>query len=338
LPVDTQNTSIMANISTTYMGLKLASPVIVASSGLTNKLDNIKTFERLGAGAVVLKSLFEEQIRQVISNHISSDHSNLIYPEAFDYISNYSRDEQVSKYLDLIYEAGKQSSIPVIASVNCVSSLEWTTYARQFEDAGAHAIELNIFVLPSDPSVSGDQNEQVYFDIISQVLAQVKIPVSVKISYYFSSLAKTARELSWTGIKGLVMFNRFYSPDIDIDNMKVISSNIFSSPEEITTSLRWVAMLSDRLHCDVCASTGVHDGNGLIKQLLAGAKAVQVASTLYKNGYERIASMNNELKNWMIANNYRNTSDFIGILSQKKDFNPAALERVQFMKYFAGIE
>lgn len=328
----------MANISTTYMGLKLTSPVIVASSGLTNKLENIKTFERLGAGAVVLKSLFEEQIRQVISNHIISDRSNLIYPEAFDYISNYSRDQQVSRYLELINDAGKQCNIPIIASVNCISSIEWTTYAKQFEDAGAHAIELNIFVLPSDPSISGEQNEQIYFDIISQVISQVKIPVSVKISYYFSSLAKTARELSWTGIKGLVMFNRFYSPDIDIDNMKVISSNIFSTPEEITTSLRWVAMLSDRLHCDVCASTGVHDGNGLIKQLLAGAKAVQVASTLYKNGYERIATMNNELKNWMIANRYRNTDDFIGLLSQKKDFNPAALERVQFMKYFAGIE
>lgn len=328
----------MADISTKYMGLKLSSPVIVASSGLTNKLENIKTFERLGAGAVVLKSLFEEQIRQVISNHIGSDHSNFIYPEAFDYISNYSRDQQVSNYLELITESRKQTNIPIIASVNCISTTEWTTYARQFEDAGAHAIELNIFVLPSDPAVAGERNEQVYFDIISQVLAQVTIPVSVKISYYFSSLAKTARDLSWTGIKGLVMFNRFYSPDIDIENLKVISSNIFSNPEEITTSLRWVAMLSDRLHCDVCASTGVHDGNGLIKQLLAGAKAVQVASTLYKNGYERIASMNNELKNWMVTNNFNKTEDFIGKLSQKKDFNPAAIERVQFMKYFAGIE
>lgn len=330
--------STMADISTTYAGLHLQSPIIIGSSGLTNKIDNIKIFERLGAGAVVLKSLFEEQIRQEILIQLNGNQGNFIYPEAFDYISQYSRDQEVTKYLELISEAKKQVSIPIIASINCVSSAEWITYALQMEQAGADALELNIFVLPSDPAISSEKNEKVYFDIISQVIKEIKIPVTVKISYYFSSLAKTAIEMSWTGIKGLVMFNRFYSPDIDIDEMKIVSSGIFSSPEEITISLRWVAMLSDRLYCDVCASTGVHDGSGLIKHLLAGAKAVQVASTLYKNGYERISVMNNELKNWMIIKGYEKTSDFIGKLSQKKDFNPAALERVQFMKYFAGIE
>lgn len=328
----------MSNISTTYLGLTLKSPVIVGSSGLTNKLENIKIFERLGAGAVVLKSLFEEQIRMEIAQQINADGSAQLYPEAFDYISQYSRDQQITKYLELISQAKEQTSIPIIASVNCVSSLEWITYARQMQESGADALELNVFVLPSDPGMTSQKNEKVYFDIINQVLSEVSIPVSIKISYYFSSLARTAVELSWTGIKGIVMFNRFYSPDIDIDNMKVISSNIFSNPEEITTSLRWVAMLSDRLHCDVCASTGVHDGSGLIKQLLAGAKAVQVVSGLYKNGFERITTMNNELKNWMEMNDYSSTEQFIGKLAQKKDNNPAALERVQFMKYFAGIE
>lgn len=327
----------MVNIGSTYLGLSLKSPVIVGSSGLTNKVENIVEFEKLGAGAVVLKSLFEEQIRHEIARD-TNDNITSHYPEALDYISQYTREQQVEKYLDLITSASKSVDIPIIASINCITTDEWTTYAKRIEEAGADAIELNIFVLPSDPSADSGQNEKIYFDILSKVTQIVKIPVAVKISYYFSSLAKTAIELSWSGAKGIVMFNRFYSPDIDINTMKVISSNVFSSPEEITTSLRWVAMLSSRLHCDTCASTGVHDGTGLIKQLLAGAKAVQVVSTLYKNGFQRITSMNNELKNWMQVNNFENTSDFIGKLSFKKTDNPAAYERVQFMKYFSGIE
>lgn len=327
----------MVNIGSTYLGLSLKSPVIVGSSGLTNKVENIVEFEKLGAGAVVLKSLFEEQIRHEIARD-THDSITSYYPEALDYVSQYTREQQVEKYLDLITSASKSVDIPIIASINCITTDEWITYAKRIEDAGADAIELNIFVLPSDPSADSNSNEKRYFDILTKVTQIVKIPVAVKISYYFSSLAKTAIELSWSGAKGIVMFNRFYSPDIDINTMKVISSNVFSSPEEITTSLRWVAMLSSRLHCDTCASTGVHDGTGLIKQLLAGAKAVQVVSTLYKNGYQRITSMNNELKNWMQVNNFENTSDFIGKLSFKKTDNPAAYERVQFMKYFSGIE
>ncbi len=328
----------MADISTTYMGLVLKSPVIIGSSGLTNKIENIKIFEQLGAGAVVLKSLFEEQIRQEIAHHINSEQIDLQYPEAYDYIKNYSREQQVDRYLELIRTSAQQTSIPIIASVNCISSDEWITYARQIEEAGAHAIELNIFVLPSDPSMDSEKNEQQYFKIIEQVTNTISIPVSIKISYYFSALAKTVIELSWTGIKGIVMFNRFYSPDIDIDKMEVISSNVFSTYHEITTPLRWIAMLSNKVHCDICASTGVHDGTGVIKLMLAGAKAVQVVSSLYKNSFERISTMNYELKNWMISKNFETTGDFIGKLSIRKDDNPAALERVQFMKYFSGIE
>ncbi|MGE5384017.1 MAG: dihydroorotate dehydrogenase-like protein [Omnitrophica WOR_2 bacterium] len=328
----------MANISTTYMGLHLSSPIIVGSSGLTNKVENIKIFEKLGAGAVVLKSLFEEQIRLQISHELKQETSNYNYPEAFDYISNYSRDKEVSTYLELIKSLVNAVKIPIIASVNCTSSDEWITYAREIELAGANALELNIFVLPSDPNTDSTKNENIYFNVLQQVTKHVKIPVSVKISSYFSALAKTAIDLSNTGIKGLVVFNRFYSPDIDINTMEVIPSNIFSNPEEISHSLRWVAMLSNRLGCDMCASTGIHDGSGVIKQLLAGAKAVQVVSTLYKNGFERITSMNNELRNWMITNDFTSTNQFIGKLSFKNSNNPAAFERVQFMKYFAGIE
>lgn len=328
----------MIDLSTDYMGLHLCSPVIVGSSGLTNKLENIKQFEKLGAGAVVLKSLFEEQIRLEMFSQLKENNANILYPEAFDYISNYSREQQVNKYLELIKAAASQTSIPIIASINCTSAEDWISYARQFESAGAHALELNIFVLPSDPTIEGSLNEKVYFEVIERVLAEVKIPVSIKISNYFSSFAKTAVELSQSGIKGLVLFNRFYSPDIDIEKMEVVSSNVFSAPEEISLSLRWVAMLSSRIKCDVCASTGVHDGAALIKQMLAGAKAVQLVSTLYKNGFERIVTVNNALKKWMLSKGFNTTNEFIGKLSIRNIENPAAFERVQFMKYFAGIE
>ncbi len=328
----------MADFSTTYLGLKLKSPIIVGSCGLTNKIENIKKFEQLGAGAVVLKSLFEEQIRSEIAQDSYSGGVGIQYPEALDYISYYSQDHIMSKYLDLIHESVSATQIPIIASINCISPNQWIDYAEDIERAGAHAIELNLFVLPSDPSMSGNNNEQILLDVINAVLKKVHIPVSVKVSYYFSSLSKTLIELSWTGVKGIVMFNRFYSPDIDIHNLTVKPSFIFSHPEEITHSLRWVAMLSERLHCDTCASTGVHDGTGAIKQLLAGAKAVQVASTLYKNGFERIKSMNQEIASWMDTMGFNTTDDFIGKLSIRNTDNPAAYERVQFMKHFANIE
>lgn len=320
------------------MGLKLCSPVIIGSSGLTNSIDNIIEFEKRGAGAIVLKSLFEEQIKYEISSTASLQSSSNYYPEAHDYIANYSHNHRVGEYLSLIKDAKKAVKIPVIASINCITADEWTSFARKIEEAGADALELNIFIMPSDPNMGAEQNEQIYFSILEEVNKQVKIPVSLKISYYFSGLAKTALKLSWAGAKGIVLFNRFYSPDINIETMKVVATNVFSTPEEITTSLRWVAMLSDRLYCDIAASTGVHDSTGLIKQLLAGAKAVQIASTLYKNGFNRIDEMNDGLRTWMERHGYKETTEFIGSMSFKKTENPAAYERVQFMKHFAGIE
>jgi dihydroorotate dehydrogenase (fumarate) len=328
----------MINTETTYMGLRLSSPVIIGSSGLTSSVANIVEFEQRGAGAVVLKSLFEEQIRMEIASAASQDSGADLYPEAYDYIANYSHSHRVGEYLTLIKEAKAAVKIPVIASINCVSSDEWISFARKIEDAGADALELNVFILPCDPSAGAEQNEKVYFNILEEVNKQVKIPVSLKISYYFSGLAKMALKLSWAGAKGLVLFNRFYSPDINIDSKKVVATNVFSTPEEITTSLRWVAMLSDRLYCDVCASTGIHDSTGLIKQLLAGAKAVQIASTLYKNGFDRINEMNDGLRSWMEKHQYSKIEEFAGSMSLKKAENPAAYERVQFMKHFAGIE
>lgn len=328
----------MADISTTYMGLKLTSPVIIGSSGLTNSIENIKEFAARGAGAIVLKSLFEEQIRHEIAQTSSHDHVANMYPEAQDYISNYSRNHRVTEYLDLIKKAKQEVAIPIIASINCVTSEEWVSFARKIQDAGADALELNVFIMPSDPSFGAEHNEKIYFTILDEVKKLITIPIALKISYYFSGLAKMALKLSWAGAKGLVLFNRFYSPDINIKTLKVVATNVFSTPEEISTSLRWVAMLSDRVYCDVCASTGIHDSQGLIKQLLAGAKAVQIASTLYKNGFGRIDEMNAGLIAWMDEHKYSKIEDFNGMMSFKKAENPGAYERVQFMKHFAGIE
>jgi len=327
----------MTDLSTQYLGLELKNPVIVGSSGLTNSVKKIKQAEEKGAGAVILKSLFEEQI--LYNSHQAKQESiPSNYPEAADYISNYTETQQVDNYLQLIKQAKAQTNIPIIASINCVDDAEWTSFASKIENAGADALELNIFILPSDSKYEGKQNEKMYFDIIDKVLKEVTIPVAAKISYYFSGLAKFTQKLSWTGIKGLVLFNRFYSPDIDIDNFKLKASNVFSTPEELSLSLRWVAMLSDLVHCDISASTGVHNGEAVVKQLLAGASAVQISSVLYKEGFDKITEFNNFLEKWMKKHDFETIDDFRGKMSFKKAENPAAYERVQFMKHFSGIE
>jgi dihydroorotate dehydrogenase (fumarate) len=327
----------MADLSTSYMGFNLKSPVIVASSGLTNSIENIILAEKSGAGAVVLKSLFEEQISNAA--HKTFRHSEQSpYPEALDYINHYTRENDLETYLTLIREAKKAVSIPVIASINCMSASEWTIFAKNIQEAGADAIELNIFILPSDPLRKASLSEQIYFEIIQSVLKQVSIPVAAKISHYFSGFANMAMQLSWTGIKGLVLFNRFYSPDLDIEKCEVTSTNVFSAPGESANVLRWVAMLSGRVQCDIAATTGIHDGEAVIKQLLAGANAVQVASVLYKNGIEYVGEMNRVIGAWMDRHQFASTKDFIGKMSLKSVENPAAYERVQFMKHFSGIE
>jgi len=328
----------MISLGTSYMGLSLKSPLIIGSCGLTNSVENIIDFEKQGAGAVVLKSLFEEQILNEISHTMGQSEFTNHYPEALDYISNYSLDNNIDKYLKLIEDCKKAVSIPIIASINCVSVNEWIEFAAKLQAAGADALELNIHIMPSDPDKDAAFNEKVYFDILAGVLKKVKIPVSVKISAYFSALAETTRKLSWAGARGIVLFNRFYSPDIDINDFELSATHIFSSPEEIYTPLRWVGLLSGKLQCDIAASTGVHDSAGMIKMLLAGAKTVQVVSTVYKNGHGRIAEILTGLEDWMKKHEFEKPSDFIGKLSYRNTINPAAYQRMQFMKNYAGIE
>lgn len=328
----------MADISTKYLGLKLQSPLIIGSSGLTGSVENVIEYEKQGAGAVVLKSLFEEQIMHEVSHTLGQDSLSNQYPEAFDYISNFSRSNSLNKYMSLIRDCRKSVGIPVIASINCATDAEWINFAQKIEDAGASALELNIFVLPSDPASSPEQLEKVYFNILEKVVKQVTIPVALKISSYFSGLASSAQKFAWAGAKGLVLFNRFFSPDIDIEDLEIKATHVLSSPDEIYMPLRWVAILSDKVRCDIAGTTGVHDAEGMIKMMLAGAKAVEVVSTIYKNGPGYISLMVNELERWMDEHDYTSTIEFIGKMSMKSASNPVAYERVQFMKHFAGIE
>ncbi|MCX7697333.1 MAG: dihydroorotate dehydrogenase-like protein [Bacteroidales bacterium] len=327
----------MIDISTQYMGLRLRNPIIAGSSGLTSKIDQIIELDRKGIGAVVLKSIFEEQIN-VQAHHLFKQASSFDYSEAYDYIINYSSSRAVDEYLNLIQQAKNQASIPIIASINCYSLSEWTSYVKKVEQAGADGIELNIFILPSDPNLLSAEIEKQYFNVIDRVLEQTSIPLSIKLGYYFTDLARFVTQLSWKKIKGIVLFNRTYSPDIDIESMKVIAAHPFSTSQEATIPLRWIALLSERVQCDFCASTGVHTYEDVIKLLLAGAKAVQIVSAFYQKGSDIIPEILKGIEEWMKRHGFSKLNDFRGKLSYHSTINPAAYERIQFMKYFSNIE
>lgn len=327
----------MSEISTKYMGFNLRSPIIAASSGLTNSIQDIKELYKFGAGAIVLKSIFEEEINIEMKKSLDQmNRPGTIYPEIYDFFDYDTVEDTLSTYLHLIESAKKEVNIPIIASVNCTSANEWTVFAKRFEEAGADGLELNLFVLPSDFNRTTEQTEQIYFDVIEKVKKEVSIPIAIKTSYYFSNLGQMLQKISQTGIAGLVLFNRFWSPDFEIDNFKVMSSHVLSTPGEITNSLRWIAIMANRVKCDIASSTGVHDGRSAIKMLLAGANAVQIASTLYKNGLSRIQTINEEIIEWMDKHEFKSIEDFRGKMSQSQSNDPAAFERVQFMKHFSG--
>lgn len=323
----------MANISTRFFGLDLTSPVIAASSSMTGNRDQIIKLAEAGAGAIVLKSIFEEEIYHELQEELSLRSQLLADPEYLDYFDYVIKEENIRKYLVLIAEVKAKTKVPVIASINCVSSGEWTLFARKLEEAGADALELNMFVCPSDFEKTGSANEQFYFETIHKVLQVVSIPVSIKISHYFSNLAEMVRKLALTGVAGITIFNRFYTPDIDVEKEKITSSAILSHPNEYTMPLRWTAILSKSIDCEVAGTTGIHSTETALKFLLAGASAVQIASVLYIEGPEAITRMNEGISDWMDKKGYTSLADFKGSISQSAN-SSQAWERVQFMKYF----
>ena len=319
------------------MGLELKNPVIVGSSGLTATVEKVKECADAGAGAVVLKSIFEEQILAEVADIRKASGDSYWHPEAEQYIREYGRHHAAEAYVDLIKAAKAAVDIPVIASVHCVSAGAWTEFANKVELAGADGLELNVYVLPSDPKRDGKQNEQVYFDVAEAVRAVSKIPMALKIGSSFSSISEVAVRLGKTSVDALVLFNRFFRFDFDIEELELVPAAFISDPAEMTVPLRWVSILSGRVDCDLAATTGVHDGAGVVKQLLAGASAIQVCSALYKNGVGYVGSILSELTDWMERHGYSSVGEFRGKMSQDASSDPAAYERVQFMKGTGGV-
>jgi len=326
---------VMGNCRTTYMGLDLKTPIIAGSCGLTGSLKEIVALEKHGASAVVLKSLFEEEILTEAGSLAKSAYDTSYAAEAGAYIDYYVKQNQIGDYLDLIKKAKDSVSIPVIASINCLNTGEWVKFAEKIDKAGVDALELNIFFLPSDTKMKAEDIEKRYFRIVRDVKQLTSKPVSLKLSPYFTSLARTFKELS-DEVNGLVLFNRFFNPDIDINKKQIISAGVWSSPADIVMPLRWIGILSDKVSCDLALSSGVHDGAAVIKGLLAGARVVYVASALYQSGITMLGRMGEFLAKWMDDNNYEAIDEFRGLLNQKNVPDQDAYERGQFMKFYSS--
>jgi dihydroorotate dehydrogenase (fumarate) len=325
----------MKKLTSHYLGLKLRSPMIVASSGLTSSIDKLKEAEDNGAGAVVLKSLFEEQIGYYASK-LSGSTS---YPESDDYIAYYTKSHAVEEYLNLITSAKRSLDVPVIPSINCFSASSWIDFARLIEESGADALEINVFFLPVDKKKNSTDAENLYYNLIEKLKEIISIPIAIKIGTRFSNILNVVDQFYMRGAEGVVMFNRFYEPDIDINNLEIVSSPVFSSEIERRYVLRWIAMTSAMdIKIDISASTGVNSGEDAIRYILAGANSVQVCSALYRNGISFLKEINNQIQLWMDNKGFNNIDDFKGKLNYSGIAKPSIFERTQFMRYFSSHE
>ena len=320
----------MADLSTEYLGLKLPSPLILASSALSNRIENLESAEGHGAGAVVLRSLFEEQIE---ADNTELEEASQRHADSNPEARTYFPPQRVGphEYLSLVKKAKKALGIPVIASLNCCAPGSWTGYARQIADAGADALEVNVYAVEADPSVPGSEVERRYVEAVAGIKAAVKIPVAVKLSPYFTSLANVVAQLQQTGVAGVVLFNRFLQPDISLEKMAPQSTMSLSAPGEALLPLRWIGLLHGRAQLDLAASTGVHDAPGAIKQLLAGATVVQLASALARNGVPHLGKVRHGIEEWMDRRGHSTIDEFRGTLSQKQISDPGAFERAQYV-------
>jgi dihydroorotate dehydrogenase (fumarate) len=322
------------DLVTKYLGLSLANPLVAAACPLTESLDNLRRLEDAGAAAAVLPSLFEEQIEhdelEMARVHQRGADS---YAEAITYFPEMD-DYRVGPdgYLENIAKAKKAVSIPIIASLNGTSQGGWIRYARLMQDAGADALELNVYFIAADTEMTGPQVESQYLDLVSAVKKSVTIPLAVKIGPYFSSPGQMARRLVQAGADGLVLFNRFLQPDIDLESLETAARLVLSTPYESLLPLRWIAILRGRLQASLALTSGIHDAPGLIKAVLAGADVVMVASTLYKNGFEQAGVMISGLRQWMEERQYESVGQMRGSMSQVNCPDPAAFERGNYMK------
>jgi dihydroorotate dehydrogenase (fumarate) len=326
------------DLSTTYLGLKLRTPLVPSASPLSDTVDNIKRMEDAGASAVVLYSLFEEQIRyDRYELHWHLTHGTESYPEALTYFPD-PAEFQVGpeQYLRHIAQAKAAVGIPIIASLNGSTHSGWTNFAKQIQQAGADALELNIYSIPTDLDQPGSEVEQGYIDILEAVKSEVTIPVAVKVSPFFSNFANMARRLDEAGASGLVLFNRFYQPDIELETLEVAPNILYSTPMAMRVPLRWIAILYERVGLSLAATSGIHRGADALKMLLAGADVTMLCSVLLRHGIPRLREIENEIRAWMEEHEYESVEQLKGSLSQKNCADPSAFERAQYMRAIAG--
>jgi len=322
------------DLTTSYLGLKLRTPLVPSASPLSEDVDNIKRMEDAGASAVVLHSLFEEQLRQdrmdlhrnVEQGTYSSPESLTYFPEAEEYRLG------PEEYLKHIADAKKAVRVPIIASINGASMGGWTKFARLVQQAGADALELNIYNIPTDLNLSSVSIEQNYLNIVSAVKSQVSIPVAVKLSPFFTNFANMAKQFDDAGANGLVLFNRFYQPDIDLEDLEVKPNLLLSTPMAMRVPLRWIAILHGQLKASLAATSGIHRASDVLKMLMAGADATMLCSTLIRHGIEQIGVIERDLVAWMEEHDYQSVSQLKGSLSQSKCADPSSFERAQYMK------
>jgi dihydroorotate dehydrogenase (fumarate) len=328
----------MVDLSTTYLGLTLKNPLVVSSSPLCEKIDNIRRMEDAGAAAVVLHSLFEEQITleshhldRYLSHGTESFAESLTYfPDMIDY--NLGPDG----YLEHIRRAKFVADIPIIGSLNGSSTGGWISYAKKIQEAGADALELNLYYIPTDPDLSGAQVEQMYVDLVRDVKASVSIPVAVKLGHSFSAFANLARRLDQAGANGLVLFNRFYQPDFDLENLEVVHTLTLSSSYELLLRLHWIAILYGHIRADLAVTGGVHTALDVLKAMMVGARVAMMTSALLTNGIQHLTTVRADLLAWMEGHEYESIRQMQGSMSHRSVPDPAAFERGNYMKVLSS--
>jgi dihydroorotate dehydrogenase (fumarate) len=322
------------DLSTTYLGLKLKNPLVPSAGPLSHSLESMKRLEDAGAAAIVMYSLFEEQIAHEAAelNHYLS-YGTESYAEALTYFPEMGEyNATPDQYVDLVRKAKQSLGIPVIGSLNGISPGGWISFGKKIEQAGADALELNVYYIPTDAHLTGQDVEDRYLEVLHAVKRAVNIPVAVKLSPFFSSLAHVAQRLDSAGADGLVLFNRFYQPDIDLETLEVQPNVILSTPHALRLPLRWIAILHGRLNADLAATGGIHSAQDVIKMLMAGADVTMMCSALLKNGPQHITQVLNDVNQWMFEHEYTSVQQMKGSMSHKSVADPSAFERANYMK------
>lgn len=324
----------MTNLSTTYLGLKLKNPLVASASPLSKRIDRAKKLEEAGISAIVMYSLFEEQI---IHESLELDHFLTRGSDAFAEAQSYLPDGGMygvspEKYLNMVAGLKKALSIPVIGSLNGVSKGGWTSYAKRIEEAGADALELNLYYLATDPDLKSEELEAAQVDLVADVRSAIKIPLAVKLSPYITSLPNFAKRLVDAGANGLVLFNRFYQPDFDLDELDIIHNLDLSTSADMRLPLRWISILYGKVHADFALTSGVHTATDVIKAMMAGAKVTMTASTLLNHGEQAVGEILGGVEAWMHEREYESIEQMQGSMAQKNVREPAAFERANYMK------